>query len=251
SLFSSLKAFLRHKHLLLLLDNFEQVLQASPALVELLLACPSIKILVTSRAVLHVEGEYEFAVPPLSLPDPLHLPAHEELLHYAAVALFVQRAQVVKPTFVLSEDNAAAIAQICIRLDGLPLALELAAARSKLLSPQALLRRLNHRLAVLTGGRHDAPTRQQTLRNTISWSYDLLTAQEQRCFRRLAIFVGGCTLEAAEAICSGAADRSLPAMDLVPSLLDKSLLQQSDRGAEEPRLLMLETIREYVLEKLV
>src|SRR2546425_7356040 len=210
SLFDSLKAFLRDKHLLLLLDNFEQVLQASPALVELLLACPSIKILVTSRAVLHVEGEYEFAVPPLSLPDPLHLPAHEQLLHYAAVALFVQRAQAVKPTFVLSEDNAAAIAQICIRLDGLPLSLELAAARSKLLSPQALLGRLTHRLAVLTAGRQDAPTRQHTLRDTISWSYDLLTVEEQRCFRRLGIFVGGCTLEAAEAVCSGASDLSLP-----------------------------------------
>ena len=257
SLFESLKAFLRDKHLLLLLDNFEQVLAAAPALVELLLACPSIKILVTSRAVLHVEGEYEFAVPPLSLPDPLHLPAHEQLLHYAAVALFVQRAQMVKPTFILSEDNAAAIAQICIRLDGLPLALELAAARSKLLSPQTLLGRLNHRLAVLTGGRQDAPTRQHTLRDTISWSYDLLNAQEQRCFRRLAIFVGGCTLEAAEAVVEcgfiqhvAAADHSLPAIDLVASLLDKSLLQQSDRAGDEPRLLMLETIREYALEML-
>src|SRR5712692_7115440 len=138
SLFESLKAFLRDKHLLWLLDYFEHVLEAAPALLELLLACPSIKILVTSRAVLHVEGEHEFAVPPLSLPDPLHLPAPEQLLHYAAVALFVERAQAVKPTFVLSEDNATAIAQICIRLDGLPLALELAAARSKLLSPQAL-----------------------------------------------------------------------------------------------------------------
>src|SRR3989454_3349131 len=186
SLFESLKAFLRDKHLLLLLDNFEQVLQASPTLVQLLLACPSIKSLVTSRAVLHVEGEYEFAVPPLSLPDPLHLPASEELLQYGAVALFVERAQAVKPTFVLSEDNAAAIVQICIRLDGLPLALELAAAWSKLLPPQALLGRLNRRLAVLTRGRHDAPIRQQTLRDTISWSYDLLNAQEQRCFRRLA-----------------------------------------------------------------
>jgi predicted ATPase/DNA-binding CsgD family transcriptional regulator len=250
SLFESLKAFLRDKHLLLLLDNFEQVLEAAPALVELLLACPSIKIMVTSRAVLHVEGEYEFSVPPLSLPDPLHLPAHEELLHYAAVALFVQRAQMVKPQFVLSEDNAAAIAQICIRLDGLPLSLELAAARIKLLSPQALLGRLNRRLAMLTGGRHDAPTRQQTLRDTISWSYDLLNTEEQRCFRRLAIFVGGCTLEAAEAVCSTAADRSLPAIDLVASLLDKSLLQQSDQGEDEPRLLMLETIREYALEML-
>jgi len=250
SLFESLKAFLRDKHLLLLLDNFEQVLEAAPALVDLLLACPSIKIMVTSRAVLHVEGEYEFSVPPLSLPDPLHLPAHEELLHYAAVALFVQRAQMVKPQFVLSEDNAAAIAQICIRLDGLPLSLELAAARIKLLSPQALLGRLNRRLALLTGGRHDAPSRQQTLRDTISWSYDLLNAEEQRCFRRLAIFVGGCTLEAAEAVCSAAADLSLPAIDLVASLLDKSLLQQSDQGGDEPRLLMLETIREYALEML-
>src|SRR5216683_4047296 len=202
SLFSSLKAFLRDKHLLLLLDNFEQVLQAAPALVELLLACPSLKILVTSRAVLHVESEYEFAVPPLSLPDPLHLPTPEELLQYGAVALFVQRAQMVKPTFVLSEYNVAAIAQICIRLDGLPLALELAAARCKLLSPPALFGRLNHRLTVLTSGWHDAPTRQHTLRDTISWSYDLLNAQEQRCFRRLAIFLGGCTLEAAEAVCS-------------------------------------------------
>src|SRR3989440_2700592 len=250
SLFESLKAFLQDKHLLLLLDNFEQVLEAAPALVELLLACPSSKILVTSRAVLHVEGEYEFSVPPLSLPDPHHLPGHEELAQYAAVALFIQRSQTVKPTFVLSEDNAAVIAQICIRLDGLPLSLELAAARSKLLSPQALLGRLNHRLAVLTGGRQDAPTRQQTLRDTISWSYDLLTAEEQRCFRRLAIFVGGCTLEAAEAICSGAADLSLPAIDLIASLLDKSLLQQRDRAGDEPRLLMLETIREYALETL-
>jgi len=196
------QAFLRDKHLLLLLDNFEQILEASPALVELLLACPLIKILVTSRAVLHMEGEYEFSVPPLSLPDPLHMPASMELLQYGAVALFVQRAQTVKPNFVLSEDNAAAIAQICIRLDGLPLTLELAAARSKLLPPQALLGRLSRRLAVLTGGRQDAPNRQQTLRDTISWSYDLLNAKEQRCFRRLAIFVGGCTLEAAEAVCS-------------------------------------------------
>ena len=250
SLFESLKAFLRDKHLLLLLDNFEQILPAAPALVELLLACPSIKILVTSRAVLHVEGEYEFSVPPLSLPDPLHLPAYEQLLQYAAVALFVERAQMVKPQFVLSEDNAAAVVQICIRLDGLPLSIELAAARSRLLPPQALLERLNHRLAVLTGGRQDAPTRQQTLRDTIRWSYDLLNAQEQRCFRRLAIFVGGCTLEAAEAVCSAAADLSLPAIDLVASLLDKSLLQQSDRDGVESRLLMLETIREYALETL-
>ena len=175
-------------------------------------------------------------------------------------------AQTVKPTLVLSKDNAAAIAQICIRLDGLPLSLELAAARSKLLSPQALLGQLNHRLVVLTGGRQDAPTRQQALRDTISWSYDLLNVEEQRCFRRLAIFVGGCSLEAGETVCgvpmyldtcppgrvltAGEADRSLPALDLIASLQDKSLLQQCDRGGDEPRLLMLETIREYALEML-
>src|SRR6266516_4350591 len=196
-------------------------------------------------------SRYEFAVPPLSLPDPLHVPAHEELVQYAAVALFVERAQAVKPNFVLSEDNAATVAQICIRLDGLPLSLELAAARSKLLPPQALLGRLNHRLSVLTGGLQGAPTRQQTLRDTIRWSYDLLNAQEQRCFLHLAIFVGGCTLEAAEAVCSASVDLSLPTIDLVASLLDKSLLQQSDTGGDEPRLLMLETIREYALERLV
>jgi len=250
-LFESLKAFLRGKHLLLLLDNFEQVLEAAPSLAELLPACPFIKILVTSRAVLHVEGEYEFLIPPLSLPDPLHLPTKEKLLHYGAMALFVQRAQMVQTNFTLSVGNAAAIAQICIDLDGLPLALELAAARSKLLPPQALLTRLNRRLAVLTGGRQDAPPRQQTLRNTIDWSYDLLSVEEQRCFQRLAIFIGGSTLEAAEAICSGATDPSHPAIDVIASLLDKSLLQQSDRGGDEPCVSMLETIREYALEKLV
>jgi predicted ATPase len=156
----------------------------------------------------------------------------------------------VKRNFLLSESNADTVAQICVRLDGLPLALELAAARSKLLLPQALLGRLNHRLAVLTGGRQDTPARQQTLRDTIRWSYDLLNAEEQRCFQRLAIFVGGSTLEAAEAVCSGASDLSRPAMDVVSSLLDKSLLQQSDRGEDESRLLMLETIREYALEML-
>ncbi|HET8853280.1 MAG TPA: NB-ARC domain-containing protein, partial [Ktedonobacteraceae bacterium] len=249
-LFGSLKAFLRRKHLLLLLDNFERVLAAAPTLVELLVACPSIKMLVTSRAVLHVEGEYEFALPTLSLPDAHHLPAHEELPRYGAVELFVQRAQAVDRHFALTEENAAAVAEICIRLDGLPLALELAAARSKLLPPWALLRRLSRRLAVLTSGRQDAPARQKTLRDTINWSYDLLRTEEQRCFQYLAIFVGGCTLEAAEALCGEGAHSLLPATDLIASLLDKSLLQRSDRSADQPRLSMLETIREYALEML-
>jgi len=249
-LLESLKAFLRGRQLLLLLDNFERVLAAAPALVELLVACPSIKMLVTSREVLHVEGEYEFALPALSLPDAHRLPAHEELLRYGAVELFVRRAQAVDPHFALTGENAAAVAEICIRLDGLPLALELAAARSKLLPPQALLGRLNRRLAVLTGGRQDAPARQRTLRDTINWSYDLLHAEEQRSFRYLAIFVGGCTLEAAEALCGEGAHSLLPATDLIASLLDKSLLQRSNGGAGEPRLSMLETIREYALEML-
>jgi predicted ATPase len=151
---------------------------------------------------LHVQGEYEFPVSPLALPDLEPLPALEALASFPAVALFVQRAQAVKPDFQLRDANAGAIAQICVRLDGLPLALELAAARSKLLSPQELLARLSHRLEVLTGGPQDLPERQQTLRNTILWSYQLLDEEEQRLFRRLSVFAGGCTLEAAEAVCA-------------------------------------------------
>ena len=182
-----LKAFLRDKHLLLLLDNFEQILPAAPQLTDLLTSCPHLSILVTSRATLHVQGEHEFPVPPLALPDLTQLPEPEALSHSAAVALFLQRAQAVKPTLQITTANARTIAEICIRLDGLPLAIELAAARIKLLSPHALLARLEHRLQVLTGGTQDAPTRQQTLRNTIVWSYDLLSAQEQRLFQRLCL----------------------------------------------------------------
>src|SRR5258708_1852641 len=196
-----LKAYLREKQLLLLLDNFEQVIAVAPLLVALLQACPALKMLVTSRARLRVSGEHEFSVPPLALPDLHHLPEHAALLEYAAVALLLQRAQALKPDLQLTADNARTIAEICLRLDGLPLAIELAAARLKLLSPQALLARLTHPLPVLTGGVQDAPVRQQTLRNSLAWSYDLLTAQEKRLFRWLSVFVGGCTLEAAEAVC--------------------------------------------------
>jgi len=245
-----LKAFLVDKHLLLLLDNFEQVLPAAPQLTDLLAFCPTLKLLVTSRATLHVQGEHEFPVPPLALPDLTQLPGPEVLAHSHAVALFLQRAQAVKPAFQVTSANARSIAEICVRLDGLPLALELAAARSKLLSPPALLARLEHRLPVLTSGPQDAPIRQQSLRNTIVWSYDLLSVQEQRLFRRLSVFVGGCTLEAVEAICTVLDGRTEWILDGVASLLDKNLLQQAELEAEETRFMMLETIREYGLEAL-
>ena len=243
-----LKAYLREKQLLMLLDNFEQVIAVAPLLVALLQACPGLKMLVTSRARLRVSGEFEFPVPPLALPDLHHLPEHDTLQEYAAVALLLQRAQALKPDFQLTAGNARAIAEMCLRLDGLPLAIELAAARLKLLSPQALLARLSHRLQVLTAGVQDAPVRQQTLRNTIQWSYDLLTAEEQRLFRRLCVFVAGCTLEAIEAICAALPDGAEQVLEGVTSLLDKSLLQQSEPEAGEPRLSMLETLREYGLE---
>jgi predicted ATPase/DNA-binding CsgD family transcriptional regulator len=248
SLLEHLKAFLRDKHILLLLDNFEHVLTVAPVLIELLLACPGLKILVTSRAVLHLQGEHDFIVPPLELPDLTHLPEPEALTQQAAVHLFVLRAQAIQPAFHVTPANARTIAEICVHLDGLPLAIELAAARSKLLPPQALLKRLSHRLEVLTGGARDLPTRQQTLRNTLQWSYDLLIEPEQRLFRWLSIFVGGCTLEAAEAVCQADSDQAFSVLEGVASLLDKSLLQQTEQEGGEPRLVMLETLREFGLE---
>ncbi len=245
-----LKTYLQDKHLLLLLDNFEQVVTAAPLVAELLDACPEVKVLVTSREVLHLRAERQFSVLPLSLPDLKHLPDAETLPKYTAVALFVQRAQAVKPDFQLTKGNARVIAEICVRLDGLPLAIELAAARIKLFPPQALLKRLEHRMQVLTGGAQDVPTRQQTLRNTIQWSYDLLSTQEQRLFRRLAVFVGGCTLEAVGAVSSAVSDGVADVLDRVTSLIDKNLVQQTEQEGEEPWLLMLETIREYGQEGL-
>ncbi len=243
-----LKTFLRDKHLLLFLDNFEQVLPAAPHLTDLLTSCPHLTILVTSRATLHVHGEHEFVVPPLALPDPKHLPEPEALTHYAAVALFLQRAQATKSDFQLTNANARAIVEICVRLDGLPLAIELAAARVKLLPPQALLARLDQRLAVLTSASRDAPAHQQTLRDTIAWSYNLLDTAEQRLFRRLSVFVGGCSLEGAAAVCNAGGDLERDILDGVTSLLDKSLLGQTEQEGGEPRLLLLETIREFGLE---
>ncbi len=249
-----LKISQRDKHRLLLLDNFEHVISAATLLAELLEACPDVKILVTSREVLRLRAEHQFAVLPLALPDPKHLPDDRSLAHVPAVNLFIQRAQAITSDFQVTTDNAATIAEICIRLDGLPLAIELAAARVKLLSLQALLTRLEHRLQLLTGGARDLPERQRTLRNTIQWSYDLLSEEEQRLFRRLTVFVGGCTLEAVEAVCgardNASADLAGSMLDGVASLIDKSLVQQTAQEGEQSRLIMLETLREYGLEVL-
>ncbi len=244
---------LQQKRVLLLLDNFEQVVEAAPQVADLLTSCPQLKLLVTSREVLHVRSEREFAVPPLALPDPTHLPKLAALARTPSVALFSQRAQAARPEFKLTSTNARAVAEICVRLDGLPLAIELAAARMKLLSPQALLVRLDRPLNMLTGGARDVPARQQTLRNTIEWSYQLLNAREQRLFRWLSVFVSGCSLQAAEAVCTGPDDEAGQVLDGVASLVDKSLLQrveQTEEESEDQRLLMLETIREYGLEVL-
>ncbi|HEX6483159.1 MAG TPA: tetratricopeptide repeat protein, partial [Ktedonobacteraceae bacterium] len=242
---------LRQRQVLLLLDNFEQVVSAAEQVAALLVACPRFKMLVTSREVLHVRAEHEFPVPPLFVPDPDHLPDLATLSRQAAVALFLQQAQAVRPDFQLTDANARAITELCARLDGLPLAIELAAARMKLFSPRALLARLGQRLSVLTSTSRDVPTRQQTLRNTIAWSYHLLDTREQRLFRRLSVFVDGCTLEAIEALCTSLDSESEPVLDVVASLLDKSLLQQAEQQVgEEPRFVMLETIREYALESL-
>jgi predicted ATPase len=256
-LFARLVEVLQQKPVLLLLDNFEQVVEAAPQVADLLTSCPQLKLLVTSREVLHVRSEHEFAVPPLALPDPAHLPKLAALARTPAVALFLQRAQAARPEFKLTSTNARAVAEICVRLDGLPLAIELAAARMKLLSPQTLLARLDQPLIILTGGARDVPARQQTLRNTIEWSYQLLNAREQRLFRWLSVFVSGCSLQAAEAVCSGPDDGAGQVLDGVASLVDKSLLQRVEPtggGSEEQedqRLLMLETIREYGVEALI
>ncbi len=247
---ATLKRYLHAKQLLLLLDNFEHVLQAAPLVADLLAAAAHVKVIVTSRAVLHLRSEHEYLVPPLALPDPKQLPPVERLTQYHAVRLFIERAQAVKPDFLVTNANAPAVAEICVRLDGLPLAIELAAVRIKLLGPDALLHRLSHRLKLLTGGARDLPARQQTLWNTIEWSYSLLNDGEQALFRRLAVFVGGRTLEAIEAVCHADGDVPIDPFDGVASLLDKSLLRQADGTGGESRFIMLETIREYALEQL-
>lgn len=252
SILEALEDFLRDREMLLLLDNFEQVVGAAQAVAALLAAAPALKVLVTSRTPLHLQGEHEFPVPPLALPDRTADPS--ELAKNGAVALFVQRARSSRPNFALTAANAPAIVAICHRLDGLPLAIELAAARAKILTPHAMLARLDQSLALLSGGAQDLPMRQQTLRGTIDWSYDLLQSAEQQIFLRLAVFVSGCTLAAAETVwATELEDADLMTVDVLQSLVDKSLvLQVDDPNAPEaePRFTMLETIRTYALERL-
>ena len=241
----SLKDALASKRLLLVLDNVEHLVEATPPLSDLLAGARQLQLLVTSRTPLHLSGEREFQVPPLDLPDPEHLPEIDALSQYEAVALFLERAQAVKSDFAVTAANAPAIAEICVRLDGLPLAIELAAARAKVLSPQALLARLERRFELLTGGPRDSPARQQTLRATIDWSYGLLGPDQQALLARLAVFVGGCTLEAAEAVCG-----SEGLLTGLSALIDNNLLRQEEQPDGEPRFTMLETIRAYAIERL-
>ena len=249
-LLQMLQAYLREKQLLLLLDNFEQVVAAAPFIAELLAAAPRLKVLVTSRTLLHLQTEHKFPVPPLRVPDPRHVLSVETLTHYAAVALFVQRAQAANPGFAVTSANADAIGEICRRLDGLPLAIELAAARIKLLPAEALLSRLQHRLRILTGGARDLPERQQTLRSTIDWSYSLLNEGDQQLFARLGVFVGSWTIEAMEAVCDPHGDLPMDVLDGLASLSDKSLVHREEGVEDEVRFMMLETLREYALERL-
>jgi len=237
---------------LLLLDNMEHILAATPLVVELIESSRSLKVLVTSRSPLRVYGEYELPVPPLTLPDARQMNSLPALEENPAIRLFAQRAQAVKPEFQLTAENAPIVAEICSRVDGLPLAIELAAARVKMLPLSGILTRLQSRLQLLTAGARDLPERQQTLRNTIDWSYCLLTEAEQKLLRRLSIFWGGCTLEGAEAVCNTKEDLGADILELMTSLVDKSLLQQQQRqlDPDEPRFRMLETIREYSLERL-
>ncbi len=250
TLLEMLKDRLRDKHLLLVMDNFEQVIAAAPVAAQLLESCPHLKILATSRVALHVRGEKEVPLAPLPLPQDKSIHATEQALQSAAVQLFVQRAQAANPSFALTDKNAPIVVEICRRLDGLPLALELAAARIRILSPQMLLARLENRLAILSGGTRDLPSRQQTLRSSIDWSYNLLADDAKVLFRRLGVFVGGWTLEAAEAVCPVDGDLSADVLDELGALVDNSLLAQVESIDGETRFSMLETIREYALERL-
>jgi predicted ATPase/DNA-binding CsgD family transcriptional regulator len=250
-LLARLQDYLREKHLLLLLDNFEQVASAASILPELLTTCLHLKIMVTSRAVLHISGEHQVPVLPLPLPGPEYDPGDVTLARNEAIALFCLRAQEVAPDFQLTPGNMAAVAGLCRRLDGLPLAIELAAARIKLLPPQSLLTRLQQHYPILTSTIRDLPARQQTLHQTIKWSYDLLDSDEQTLFRYLCVFASGCTLEAAEAVCHTLYDHGLNVLEGISSLLDKSLLALLQQANGEPRLVLLETIREFGQECLV
>jgi predicted ATPase len=261
-LIATLTEYLRHKRVLMLLDNFEQVLDAVPQVVELLQACPQSRVLVTSREALHVRGERQFSVPPLAVPEIEHLPDLESLSHYPAVEFFVERAQAANPDFALTQRNATDVAAVCVHLDGLPLAIELAAARTNILSIKEILTALDNRFVMLSGGWRDLPPRHRTLRHAIGWSYDLLNETEQILFRRLGVFVDGCTLAAIEAVCNIEGDLPVGVLAGVGSLVDKNLIQLrlADSGLQidvanpqsegETRFTMLETIHEYAKEKL-
>ena len=241
----ALKDYLRDRNMLLVLDNLEHLPAAGPILAELLAAAPRLKMLVTSRALLHLNLEREYMVPPLAAPETLTQVSTGELARYAAVQLFVERARVVNPNFALTDENARSVAEICVRVDGLPLAIELAAARVRVLSPRAILSRLDHRLQLLTGGARDLPTRQQTISGAMDWSYELLSDAEKRLFRRLAVFAGGFTLEAAEGTVGGH-----EVLDGITSLVDKSLLAAKPQPRGEVRFRMLQVVREYALDRL-
>ena len=250
SLLEGVKNYLRNKQLLLLLDNFEQILDAAPMVTELLESASQLKILVTSRVLVNLHGEYEYPVPTLQLPKAdVSVPA-KQLADYEALQMFVDRAKAANPHLVVNDRNALVITDICRRLDGLPLAIELAAARVKMLSPQKLLSMLNNRLRMLTGGGRDLPARQQTLRNTLEWSLQLLNPQDQALFARLGVFMGGFSLESAQEICLLESDQELNIFQGIESLLNNSLVQLEYLDTPEPRFKMLETIREFASEKL-
>ncbi|MEO8638409.1 MAG: adenylate/guanylate cyclase domain-containing protein [Chloroflexota bacterium] len=237
------------KCILLVLDNFEQVNDAAPQIAELLVRAGKVSVLVTSRSPLRVSGEREYPVPPLGVPDPRHLPDLEQFSTYESVALFIERATAVRPDFAVTGANAPAVAEICVRLDGLPLAIELAAARVRVLTAQAIMERLGDRLQLLSGGSRDLPERQQTLRGAIAWSHDLLDEADQRVFARFAVFAGGATLDAVQQVVFDS-DDSVDALDAIASLVDKSLLRQESELEGEPRFRMLSTIREFAMGKL-
>jgi predicted ATPase len=248
-LVDSVRGYLQDKRLLLLLDNFERVLGAAPTVSDLLAASSSLTVIVTSRAALHLRWEHELPVLPLALPDLRRSPSLSELAATPSVILFVQRARAVRPDFALTDERARTVAEICIRLDGLPLAIELAAARTNILTVEALLVRLDRRLQLLTGGARDHPTRHQTLQAALAWSYDLLGAPEQALFRRLAVFVGGWSLEAAAAICDEEDDSDANLLDRLAVLVDSNLVRQ-DASGDERRYTTRETMREYASERL-
>jgi predicted ATPase/DNA-binding CsgD family transcriptional regulator len=249
-LLEALAQALRDRRILLVLDNFEHLLAASGTLVDVLSACPGVKILATSRARLRISGEHQLVVPPLALPDLSALPTPDELSDVPAVRLFVERTRALHPNFSLSPANARSVAELCVRLDGLPLAIELAAARGGLLDPAALLARAGSRLRLLTDGPLDLPPRQRTLRAAIAWSEDLLSDGERRVFRALGVFRAGCTLDAAQAVCTDTTDTELDVLHVLEALVDRSLLRRVNEPGEPLRVDMLETIREYAVERL-